>query len=177
MTPNAKKLANDHGITTDAVQTAKLGMPSLFRPLTPEELGMVQALVNNVYDQFLEKVSSTRSLEKAAVHEIAQGRVWSGRKALELKLVDELGGLDDAIKYAALLAKIDGNYRLDAKEAPKSAIERIMGALGGGEKRKLTKTGPYDAAKNELEAALRQLRSLNDPRGVYALAPVGMTIK
>jgi protease-4 len=176
MLPNAKKLANDHGITTDSVQMAKIGMPSLLRPLTPEEVGMVQALVDSVYDEFLAKVSSTRGLEKAAVHEIAQGRVWSGRKALELKLVDELGGLDAAIKHAAVLARID-NYRLDAPDAPKSTLERIMGAFGGGEKRRLTKAGPYDAAKNELEAVLSQLRSMNDPNGIYALAPMGMTIK
>jgi len=177
MIPNAKKLANDHGITTDSVQMAKIGMPTLLRPLTPEETNMLQTLVDNVYDQFLEKVATSRGIDKAAVNEIAQGRVWSGRKALELKLVDALGGLDVAIKHAAELAKIGDDYRVDTQEPPKSQLERIMGMFGGGEKRRLTKAGPFDTARNELEAALKQMRSLNDPNGVYALAPVGMTIK
>jgi protease-4 len=177
MWPNAKKFANDHGLTTDSVQTAELGLPSMLRPLMPKEKDMFQSLVDDIYEQFLDKVSASRSMPKPAVHEIAQGRVWSGRKALELKLVDELGGLDAAIKHAAMLAKIEGDYRLDKPDEPKSPIERFMGILGGGEKKKLVRVGHFDAAKNDLEAALMQLRSLNDPRGVYALAPVEMTIK
>jgi protease-4 len=176
MLANIKKRASDHGITTDSVQMAKLGMPGLFRPLAPEELVVIQGHVDYTYDQFLEKVAASRGMEKAAVNDIAQGRVWSGRKALEIKLVDELGGLDAAIKCAAELANIGGDYRLDEPEPPKSMVERVMSAIGGGEKKKLAKVGPYEAAKSELDAALHQLRSLNDPRGVYALAPVA-TIK
>ena len=174
---NVKKLANDHGITFDSVQMAKMSLLPLLRPLTPEETNVFQSMVDNIYDQFLGKVATSRGLDKAAVHEIAQGRVWSGLKAVELKLVDELGDLKAAIKYAAELAKLGDDYRVDAQDAPMSPIEILMGALGGGEKRKLTKVGPFDTARNELEAALMQMRLMNDPRGVYALAPVGMTIR
>jgi protease-4 len=96
---------------------------------------------------------------------------------MELKLVDEIGGLDAAIKHAAQLAQIEDDFRVDPPEPAKSPIERLLGALGGGEKKKLAKSGHFDEAKNELEVALIQLRSLNDPRGVYALAPVGVTIE
>jgi protease-4 len=177
MFPNALKLANDHGITFDSVELADMGAPSLFRPMTPKELERGQVLVDYVYDTFLDMVSKSRKIERNKVHEIAQGRVWSGRKALELGLVDELGGLQDAVKKAAELAKIEGDYRVDAPGAPQTFFERIVKNMGGAEKRKLTKAGAFDSAKNELEEALLRLRSLNDPNGIYALAPIGVTVK
>jgi protease-4 len=172
MFPNVRRLAENHGLTFSTVQMADLGGPSLFRPLTAKELVQVQAYVDHTYDLFLIKVSESRGIAKNDVHEIAQGRVWAGRKALELKLVDELGGLDDAVKHAAKLANIENDYRTDTPGAPMSPMEKIMKSLGGGEKRKLVKVGPVAEARNELEAALKQLRSMNDPKGVYALAPI-----
>jgi protease-4 len=177
MFPNARKLANNYGITFGSVQVAKIGNPSLTRPMTTEEQAMAQTLVDYVYDQFLLKVSESRKKDKAAIHEIAQGRVWTGQKAIELGLVDEIGGLDAAIKHAAKLANIENDYRLDGPEPPKAPMERIMDAFGKSEKRKLAKAGPFGSAQNELEAALLRLRSLNDPNGVYAMAPFGVTIK
>jgi protease-4 len=177
MFPNAEKLAASYGITFDSVQLGKLGNGSLLRSMTPGEMERAQALVDFIYDQFLVKVSTSRGIDKNAVHEIAQGRVWTGRKALELKLVDELGGLDAAIKYAAQAAKVGNDYRIDTRDTTKTPLERMMNMINDSEKRKLTKTGQFDTARNELESALLRLRSLNDPTGVYALAPIGITIK
>ena len=177
MLPNAQKFANDHGITFDSVELGDMAFNLPFEPLKPKVLDRVQALVDYVYDTFLENVSKGRKLEKSKVQDIAQGRVWAGRKALELGLVDALGGLQDAVKKAAELAKIEGDYRVDTPGEPQTTIERLMKMMGGGEKRKLTKAGAFDTAKNELEEALLRLRSLNDPNGVYALAPIGVTIK
>ncbi|MDR1841666.1 MAG: signal peptide peptidase SppA [Holophagales bacterium] len=174
MLPNAMKFANDHGITFDTVRTADFSAPSLFRPMTEKDLARIQVLVDSVYDSFINKVSEGRKLEPDKVREIAQGRVWAGAKALELGLVDEMGGLDAAIRKAAELAKIEGDYRIDAPDAPKSPLERLLKAFGGSEKRKLAKAGRFEAARNELESALRSLRSMNDPNGVYALAPVAV---
>ncbi|MDR2560676.1 MAG: signal peptide peptidase SppA [Holophagales bacterium] len=177
MLPNVKKFANDHGITFDSVDLGDMSLNLPYEPLKPKVLDRVQALVDYVYDTFLENVSKGRKLEKSKVQEIAQGRVWAGRKALDLGLVDALGGLQDAVKKAAELAKIEGDYRVDAPGAAQTTIERLMKMMSGGEKRKLTKAGTFDTAKNELEEALLCLRSLNDPNGVYALAPIGVTIK
>jgi protease IV len=66
--------------------------------------------VEDIYDIFLEKVADGRNMTKEAVDEIGQGRVWSGENALEIGLVDELGGLDRAVKLAAELAELE-NYR------------------------------------------------------------------
>ncbi|MDP2877629.1 MAG: signal peptide peptidase SppA [Holophaga sp.] len=175
--PNIKKLANDHGITWDSVQTAKLAAPSLSRPRTTEELARIQTLVDDIYDQFLGKVAEGRKMKKEAVGEIAQGRVWSGKAALKIGLVDEMGGLQDAINHAAKLAKIEGDYKIDAPEAAKEPIEKLLKMLNKGEKRKLVKASPVDALKGEFERTLVMLQSLNDPRGVYARMPFDVNLK
>jgi protease-4 len=175
--PNVKKLANEHGITWDSVQTAKLAAPSLARPRTPEELARIQTLVDDIYDRFLTKVAEGRKLKKEAVAEIAQGRVWSGKAALKIGLVDEMGGLRDAITAAAKLAKIENDYRVDVPEAPKDPVEKLMKAFGKGDKRKLVTRGPVDELKAQFEHTLGTLQSLNDPRGVYARMPYDLNLK
>jgi protease-4 len=176
MFPNVQKLAADHGITFDSVQTARLGSPSLLRPMNTEEQLRAQALVDFVYDQFLEKVSESRKVEIGVLKDIAQGRIWTGRKAIELGLADEIGGLDDAIKHAAKLANIEDDYSADRPEAPKPALERFLESLSGSGSKRLAK-GQFDEAKNELEALFLRLRSLNDPNGVYAMSPVGIAVR
>jgi protease-4 len=179
MLPNVKKLANDHGITFDQVLTAKLGnIATVYRPKTEAEIGRIQGLIDQIYEQFLSKVSESRKLPKDAVHEIAQGRVWSGQEALKLKLVDELGGLDDAIRHAAKAAKIEGDYRVDLPGVPKKPIEKLLEALGGEKHRPLaTDLGPAGQVKRDFEHQLRVLRSLNDPMGIYARMPFDLAIR
>ena len=187
--PNARKLANDHGVTFDGVQLGKLALPSLVRPASPEELGRVQAFVDEIYDQFLHKVAEGRKLPKAAVHEIAQGRVWSGKEALKLGLVDELGGLEDATRAAAKLAGLGTQFRLDAPEAPRTPAEKLLKMLSN-EKRKqaaglrLNASGRTDATlgvgsriKRGVEQQIQVLDAFNDPHGVYALMPFEATIR
>ena len=74
------------------------------RPLTPEERRILQALLDDVYDQFIDAVADGRRLDPAAVRGFAEGRIYSGRQAYGLKMVDELGGLEDAIEAAAKMA-------------------------------------------------------------------------
>ncbi len=175
--PNVKKLANEHGITWDEVSTSKLANPmTLTRPKTEFELARIQSVVDHIYDQFLSKVSESRHLPKEGVNKIAQGRVWSGQEALKLKLVDELGGLEDAIRYAAKKAKIENDYRVDGPGAAKKPIEKLLEALGGEKQRKLTK-GPADQVMAEFQRQLKVLTSLNDPQGVYARMPMEISIR
>lgn len=87
----------------DGVKTGKfsdLGMvPD--RPLTAEERDIIQMEVNRVYQTFMKRVSDGRKITVAQVDTIGQGRVWTGKQALEIGLVDRIGGVDDAIKSAA----------------------------------------------------------------------------
>jgi protease-4 len=178
MLPNVKKLANEHGITFDQVSTAKLGnVASLYRPKTEAEIARIQGLIDQIYDQFLTKVADSRKLPKDAVHEIAQGRVWSGQEALKLKLVDELGGLQDAIRHAAKLAKIEGDFRVDPPGVPKKPIEKLLESLGGEKNRPMSAgLGPWGQVAGDLEHQLRVLRSLNDPMGIYARMPFELSL-
>lgn len=111
MFPNVAQLADTLGVDIETVETGPhANMFSPFQPMSPGSLASVQASVDRVYDAFLDRVSSGRSLDREAVHEIAQGRVWTGRHAYTLGLVDELGSLDDAVKRAAELAGLKEEY-------------------------------------------------------------------
>lgn len=106
--PNAKKFLNDKvGLTFDVVKTndnADFG--SITEPLTPYQKAMLQKYVGNTYNDFTALVARTRGLRQSYVDSIGQGRVWAGADALQLGLVDELGGLDKAIAYAAQKANL-----------------------------------------------------------------------
>lgn len=179
MLPNVKALANGHGITWDTVQTSRLAnLGTISRPKTPAELARIQVAVDDIYDQFLSKVAEGRKLKREDVAEIAQGRVWSGTQALKLHLVDELGGLQDAVRHAAKMAKIEKDFRVDAPEPAGGPVERILKAMGGGEKRKLTRVqGPAERVRAEFEAVQRRLEVLNDPCGVYARLPFDVVLR
>lgn len=105
---NVKKFFNNKlGITTDGVKTgvfSDLGSPS--RELTDFERKVIQAEVDSTYKDFVAKAASGRKKTSAEIEKVASGRVWTGSQALEIGLVDKLGGLSDAIKYAAQLANI-----------------------------------------------------------------------
>jgi protease-4 len=82
------------------------------RPMSSEERAILQGLLDDMYEQFVGAVARGRGLERATVLELADGRIYSGRRAKELKLVDELGGLEDAVRVAGALAGIPGKARL-----------------------------------------------------------------
>src|SRR3990170_6334405 len=82
------------------------------RPMTPEERRILQALLDDVYNPFLDAVARGRKLDKATVESFADGRVVSGQQAKELKMIDALGGLDEAIEGAATLAGLPPRPRL-----------------------------------------------------------------
>jgi protease IV len=85
---------------------------SLYRPMTPEEVEYWKSMINEIYEGFVQVVADGRGLNPSAVREFADGRVFSGRQALELGLVDELGYQEDAIRVAAELGDISGQPRV-----------------------------------------------------------------
>ncbi|HJW08877.1 MAG TPA: signal peptide peptidase SppA, partial [Holophagaceae bacterium] len=175
--PNVQKLANEHGVTFDRVETAKLANPfSLVRSKSPEELARIQVQVDRIYDQFLMKVSESRHKAKDAVHEIAQGRVWSGSEALRLGLVDELGGLQDAIRDAAKRAKIEHDYRLMEEGPKRSPLQKLLESMNA-QPHRLTKQGPVDQLLGEAQRQMQILESLNDPQGIYLRMPMDVIPK
>ena len=85
----------------------------------------MQTYINRGYDTFLDRVSQGRHMSKEAVNEIAQGRVWTGEDALELGLIDVLGGLEDAIAIAAHKAGLN-NYQITELPVERSPFEDIL---------------------------------------------------
>ena len=176
--PNVKKLANDHGITWDSVQTAKLANPmTLTRPKNDLELNRIQGLVDHIYEQFIAKVADSRKMKKEAVHEIAQGRVWSGQEALKLGLVDELGGLGDALRFAAKMAKAENDFYVVGPEHEPELFKELLRSLGQGKPRKQAQSGPVESLAEAFRAELEHLSALNDPQGVYARMPFELDLK
>jgi protease-4 len=96
-----KMFENKLGMTFDRATTNQHAVLSTNRKLTPAELALIQEEVDNIYDEFLGKVAEGRKMTKEQVNVIARGRVWTGRDALKIGLVDKLGGIKDAINYAA----------------------------------------------------------------------------
>ena len=119
------------GIYSDGVGTTNIaGMLQLDRPMSQQAKMIMQSGVEHVYTRFLSLVADARDSTPSAIHEIAQGRVWTGKKALELGLVDELGDLNDAIASAATLAGIN-DYRVNYRRKPLSMIEQVMMEIRG----------------------------------------------
>ena len=113
--PNFSELVQKVGVNVEVVKTndfADLTISMPYKPLTNEQRALIQRHVERGYDIFLSRVSEGRHMTKAQVDSVGQGRVWLGRKAQTLGLVDKLGGLDVAIKEAASLAKLS-DYSVD----------------------------------------------------------------
>jgi protease-4 len=110
-------------------ESVNLGeMSEIWRPdqaLSPAQGMMMQKAVNDIYEDFIGIVSEGRKIEKAAVNDLAQGRVYSGKDALKLKLIDGLGGLNRALLSASRMAKIK-EYRVVEYPESKSFIDRLM---------------------------------------------------
>ncbi|MBK8503677.1 MAG: signal peptide peptidase SppA [Saprospiraceae bacterium] len=131
--PNFEELMNDKlGIHVDTVKTARYanGIVSPFYPVGPEEAALIQESIDRTYEVFLSRVAQGRNMTRDAVHEIAQGRVWTGSRAKEIGLVDELGDLDDAIKAAADLAGTD-DFRITEYPRIKDPMQKLLEDLTG----------------------------------------------
>lgn len=102
---------------------------SPFRRLTEEEQKVLQATVDNVYNQFVDTIFEARQshLSRSEIAELADGRIFSGQQALDLKLLDRLGNLPEAIELAGELANIDGKPKVVRKEKKTSLLEQLLG--------------------------------------------------
>lgn len=175
---DVKKLANDLGITWDGVKTGKYAdIFTISRPKTPAELAIFQGMVEWIYDEFIRKVAEGRKLDPDDVRKIAGGRVWSGREALKLGLVDELGGLDAAIAHAAEVAGVEGNYTLTEFPQTQTFAELLAEWLENVSKPETARSGLVSQVVARLEEQAKTLQQFNDPRGVYARLPLEVNVR
>jgi protease IV len=175
---NFQEIANKNGITWDVVKTARFAdMRTTARPQSEAELKIQQSSVDNLYDRFLTIVAEGRQVSKSRVSQVAQGRVWTGKDAIAANLVDQLGGLNDAIALAAKTAKIE-DYQIDELPKPSSFEEQLIESLFGSG---MTTSLPWsrlpwnrDVLTDEilkLREELTLLETLNDPNNLYMRLP------
>lgn len=174
---DVKKLANDLGVTFDSVKTGRFADTlTISRPKTAAELAMIQRAVDWIYGEFVGKVADARKLDRAFVEEIAQGRVWSGHEAKKLGLVDEIGGLQAAVAYAAGKAELAADYRVIEFPRKKELAEAIAELVEKIQPVSARATLPERLA-GQLRGELKALEAFNDPEGIYARLPVGFTVQ
>ena len=106
---NVEELMKKVGVRSSVVKSGKfkdIGSPT--REMTAEERSLIQAIVDDIYDQFVRTIAENRKLPLQRIFELADGRIFSGRQAKDLGLVDDLGGLQDAVLLAAKLSGLEG---------------------------------------------------------------------
>lgn len=169
-----KPLAKYLGTHADGVGTTWLsGALRLDRALDPRVGELIQTMINRGYQEFLERVAKARKMSTAEVDKIARGRVWSGVDAKGIGLVDQLGGLEQAVASAAKLAGLEEGYAVRFIEKEQSFGQKLLAELLSGAH---AVAGPLAAGPSGLEKQMLDtlaehrayLAQWSDPRGVYA---------
>jgi len=172
MLPNAEQAANNIGITSEVVSTNKHSFDfSLIKGASPEIKNLILKGVEGIYTTFVNRVANGRKMNFEDVDAIGQGRVWSGKDAIEIGLIDEFGGLQDAIAYVAKNAEID-NYRLVSYPEKEDEFEKIMKSLSSEARLNLIK---YELG-SEVFDIYSHLNLLNKREGAQMLMPFNLSI-
>ena len=155
------------GVTYDGVRTGPLVGDPVTGGISEQMAGVLQATVDHGYRQFIDLVAKGRDLTTEQVAAIAEGRVWTGERAFELGLVDQLGHLADAVDSAAKLAGIE-RFKVRYVEKPITPLEMLqqqaLENLGFA-----ASTGQLWGVTGELAGQLRKMNAFNDPKNLYAL--------
>ncbi|MBE9043833.1 signal peptide peptidase SppA [Pleurocapsales cyanobacterium LEGE 10410] len=174
---NIQDIANEHGVTWDVVKTGEFAdIGSNVRPKTEAELAIYQKSVDKIYRLFLRKVARYRNLPEAKVKEIAKGRVWSGKEAIKIGLVDRIGGLESAIAYAAKRAELGNNWQLEEYPRQHRLETEIVQRLFDVKALETAAIDPVTAELLKIRQELSMLSGFNDPSGVYARLPFNFEI-
>jgi protease-4 len=158
--PNMQKFfSNKLGITVDTANTNRhADVGSALRPVTAEEGQFIQQSVESIYNVFIGKVAEGRKKTPAEIDSIGQGRVWSGIDAKRIGLVDELGGINDAIKIAAAKAKLD-KYKIVEFPKQKDILEELLKNAGDGVESRILKNKL--GADYEYYKYIKQMTNMN----------------
>ncbi len=172
---NVQTLANNQGITWDVVKTGPYAdIETVTRPKTAQELAIVQQMVDRIYERFLTLIVESRNLPQQKVSEIAQGRVWSGQEAKQLGLVDEIGGLKEAIAAAAELAELGDAWKVEEYPQNRTFEQILIERLLGSRIKAWVPTPEPDPLTTQLQQVYEEvsiLKGLNDPFHAYTRMP------
>jgi len=140
------------------------------RPFTEKEYNYMQNTVEKIYDTFTKRVAEGRKMTQAEVDSIGQGRVWTGADAVKINLVDELGGLNDAITYAASKAKLK-DYKVVELPKLKNPFDELLGKKETELETKILKTN-----LGATYTYFKQVQQLMKLEGVQARLPFEMIV-
>jgi protease-4 len=165
--PDASKLLDEKlGLSTETLNTNKNSdFPTVLRPMNQYEKELMQTSIEKTYSEFVSKVALGRKLKEERVDSIGQGRVWSGTSALSIGLIDEMGGLNEAISGAAKLAGLD-TYSVRELPELEDTYTRILSQLGGDVK--------ISILKNELGESVKLyniIHKVKEMTGIQARLP------
>ena len=173
MVPNISEFADRIGINAEQVGTNKRSLNySLFEPMSDDFYRVTKEGIEEVYTTFVTKVAAGRNMTFEQVDELAQGRVWTGEQALENGLVDELGGLEDAIDLAASLAEID-EYRIRSYPDYKKEFKDMFSGPFGSAKQQVLLN---EIGKENLKI-YKQLQQFGDWKGIQTRLPFLLEIR
>ena len=172
--PNFSELTNKMGIHAEQVSTnTNADDYSVFKPLDEKFKAVVQEGVEKIYSTFVNRVASGRKMSFAQVDSIAQGRVWTGSEALKIGLVDEIGGLDDALKYASGLVKIKEYKTKNFPEYEKDFADLFKGLPFMQSKEDFIKA----EVGEENYKVIEQIRKVQTRKGVQVIMPYELNIR
>lgn len=170
--PNAEGLTEKIGLDFDLVKTNRHSEGiSLVRPMSPEQRDLLQMSVNRTYELFVKRCADGRGMTPDAVKAIAEGRVWTGANALEIGLVDTLGGLSDAVALAAEAAGL-AEYGVEEFPAKEDFMTRLMKEMSVG-----VETRVLRSALGTQYRHLQTLETLPQQSGVMALMPFEVEVR
>lgn len=169
---NIQDAAADFAVYFDGVKTSPFAdIDSVSRPRSESEMAVIQKFTDEIYAAFIDKIARGRSIPSSKVHQLAQGRVWSGMRARQLALVDAIGGLNQAINEAGSMAGIQ-TTAIEQVPAPATFGESIAGLLEEFGAAPVVKvSSPLTDIAARADTLTKQLRGLNDPLSVYARMP------
>lgn len=177
MLPNMNQLGKNIGINAEQVQThANASGYSVFEPIDENFKGYVLESIEKTYATFLKRVADGRKMTTTQVDSIAQGRVWTGIDAHKLGLVDEIGGLEDAIKYAAKLGKTT-SYRTENFPEYEKNFEDFLANFTGIAMFKTKEQLLKEQLGEEGFQMLEQIKRVKSRKGIQAIMPYEISIK
>lgn len=175
--PNLREFVNNMGIHSDIVSTHKNSFDySIFQPMTENTKNVITESIENIYNVFLTRVANGRGMTKEQVNEVAQGRVWTGTDAKRLGLVDEIGGLEDAIAYAAELGKTE-KYNLQSFPVFEKTLEEYFSENSPFPLMKTRESLIKEEIGEENYRIIEQIRNMNSRKGVQAMLPYEIIIR
>lgn len=177
MLPNMEELANNIGINAEQVVTHENAAGySVFEPINENFKRVTLESIENVYSTFLQRVAVGRNMTTEQVDSIAQGRVWTGNDAIKIGLVDEIGGLDKAIAYAAKLGKTD-SYRTENYPEYEKNLDDILNNFGLSTFYKSKEAVLKEELGEDNYKVFEQIKKANQLKGIQALLPFEINIK